>query len=188
MILSGRRAARSRRLWWLGLALTVLIPLLGVPARVEAGANHDARAATIAQALRFVAWMPGTAPGADLRVVVVGNPALAASLREACAGMQPGGRTVTVVEVVALRHLDAARPAVVVLGAMADPDLTAVVESLSRRGVVTMGDGDCPENRQLLLNLRAVGPRYRVQANQQTAARAGVNLSARLLSLAHLVE
>lgn len=179
----GSHAARG-----LGLLLSAL--LLGAVAapRAEAGQDHGARAAVIVQALRFVAWEPAAAPGGNLRVAVLGNTALGAALREACATMQPGGRRVTVVDVATTRDLLASRPEVVVLGALPDVTGEALIANLSRSGIVTMGDGDCPENRQIMLNLRPEGSRYRVQANPTTAAIAGVNLSARLLSLAQIVN
>lgn len=182
------RAAALRRWTRCAALVAALLPLASGASRADSQPAPEARAAVLAQALRFVAWPASVAPGTALRVAVVGNPALGAALRIASAGVQPGGRTVTVVDVATLRHLDAAKPAVVVLGAMPAAESAVLVESLSRRGVVTIGDGECPENRQLLLNLRATGSRYRVQANQHTAALAGVNLSARLLSLAQIVD
>lgn len=166
----------------------VLSALLAGTARAETSADHEMRAAVIAQALRFVAWAPDAAPGNTLRVVVVGDEALSAALRQTAKTVQPGGRLVTVVDVAAARQVAAAKPAVVVLGAMPAGEATALVAALSRRGVVTMGGGECPDNRDVMLNLRPTGPRYRVQANPSTAALAGVNLSARLLSLAQIVN
>lgn len=171
----------------LGLLLATLL-IAGTSKAEAQQPDHDARAAVIAQALRFVAWAPDAAPGRDLRVAVLGNTALGVALRDACANVQPGNRTVTVVDVASPRQLEAAKADVVVLGSMPAARASELVAALSRRGVVTMGDGHCPENRQVMLNLRASGSRYRVQANQQTAALAGVNLSARLLSLAHIVN
>ena len=169
------------------LALLLTMSLAGT-SHAETRGDHDQRAAVITQALRFVGWAPETAPGTTLRVVVVGDKALSAALRQTARSVQPGGRTVTVVDVAAPRQVAAARPAVVVLGAMPDREAAALVAALSRRGVVTMGGGDCPDNREVMLNLRHAGPRYRVQANPNTAALAGINLSARLLSLAHIVN
>lgn len=166
----------------------MLSPLLAGSARAEPQADHDVRAAVIAQALRFVGWAPDAAPGHTLRVVVVADKALSAALRQTARSVQPGGRLVTVVDVAAARQVAAARPAVVVLGAMPAGEATALVAALSRRGIVTMGGGACPDNREVMINLRPTGPRYRVQANPSTAALAGVNLSARLLSLAQIVN
>jgi hypothetical protein len=167
---------------------SLLSTSLAGTAQAATPADHEIRAAVITQALRFVAWAPESAPGDTLRVVVVGDRALSTALRQTARNVQPGGRAVIVVDVAAARQVAAAKPAVVVLGAMPEHEATALVAALSRRGVVTMGGGDCPDNRAVMLNLRPTGARYRVQANTDTAALAGINLSARLLSLAHIVN
>lgn len=187
MTASAGRVRLRRATTRLPLVLAALALLAGA-ARAEASVDHEVRAAVIAQALRFVGWAPEAAPGDTLRVVVVGDKALSAALRQTARTVQPGGRTVTVVDVAAARQVAAARPAVVVLGAMPEREAASLVAALSRRGVVTMGGGDCPDNREVMLNLRPTGPRYRVQANPSTAALAGINLSSRLLSLAHIVN
>lgn len=168
--------------------VAMLMPGLAGTSSAETPAGLEMRATMIAQALRFVAWTPETAPGNTLRVVVVGDHALSVALRQTSRTVQPGGRTVLVVDVAAARQVAPAKPAVVVLGAMPAGEATALVAALSRRGVVTMGGGGCPDNRDVMLNLRASGPRYRMQANPNTAAMAGINLSARLLGLAQIVD
>ena len=161
-------------------AIVGLGVLIGV-APVEARASDEARATTIARMLRFVEWTD--APGDALTVAVVGNTALGAALREAFAGMQPGGRTVTVVDVASPRALTDLNVAVVVLGAESAP----LARRLADQGVLTVGDGDCPD-QGLMLNLRPDDTRYRFSANPTAAARAGVSLSSRLLRLAHIVN
>ncbi|BCS35701.1 hypothetical protein TBR22_A49350 [Luteitalea sp. TBR-22] len=175
-------AARlTRRL--VALALVVAGTAVGA-LRVEARAGDDeARATTIARMLRFVEWNT-KAPGTGLRVAVVGNAELSAALREACAAIQPGGHTVTVVDVPSVAALADVKASVVVLG----EDSAVLARRLSEQGVVTVGDGDCPENRALALNIRSEGDRYRLQANPTAAARAGVVLSSRLLRLAQIVN
>ena len=57
---------------------------------------------------------------------------------------------------------------------------------LARQGVVTVGNGECPDEPGLMLNLIEYGGRYRFSANPAAAARAGVVLSSRLLRLADI--
>ena len=76
-----------------------------------------------------------------------------------------------------------ANAAVVVLGASS----ATLAPRLSDQGVLTVGDGDCPDNG-LVLNLRHDGQRYSFSANPAVAAKAGVSLSSRLLRLAHIVN
>ncbi|MGV3517769.1 MAG: YfiR family protein [Luteitalea sp.] len=163
-------------------ALVLGLACLVCAAPVEARSDDAARAATIARMLRFVEW-DVDAPGGALTVAVVGNPALGAALREACAAMQPGGRTVSVVDVPSSRGHAIANAAVVVLGAGS----ATLASRLSNQGVLTVGDGDCPDNG-LVLNLRHDGQRYSFSANPAVAAKAGVSLSSRLLRLAHIVN
>lgn len=171
---------------WTRCLITLALIALGVVAgsgRAEAHGDDEVRATTIARMLRFVEWNT-KAPGADIRVAVVGNEDLSAALREACAALQPGGRTVTVVDVPTVQALADVKASVVVLG----QDSAALARRLSEQGVVTVGDGGCPENTALALNIRSEGDRYRLQANPTAAARAGVVLSSRLLRLAQIVN
>ncbi len=152
-------------------------------ARVTRASTTNARATTIARILRFVEWTGDTQRG-DLKVAVVGNPSLAAALRYACAAVRPGGRTVTVVDVDSPRALADANASVLVVGSEAAP----LARRLSAQGVLTVGDGDSPDDPGLMLNLLADGDRYRFSANPAAAARAGVSLSSRLLRLAQIVN
>lgn len=173
---------RTRR--FAALTLMAVAVLVGTGRPVEArGGDDEARATTIARMLRFVEWNSKTT-GGGLRVAVVGDADLGAALREACAAIQPGGHTVTVVDVPTVQALAEVKAAVVVLG----EDSTAVARRLAEQGVVTVGDGGCPGNTALALNIRSEGDRYRLQANPTAAARAGVVLSSRLLRLAQIVN
>ncbi|HTV00590.1 MAG TPA: YfiR family protein [Luteitalea sp.] len=149
-------------------------------------ADHAVRADTIVQMLRFVEWS-GSGPARALRVAVVGNDTLATALRDACASLQPGGRSAHIFVVATPRAAVEARADVVVLGAMPTVEARLIATELGGRGILTVGDGDCPDTPHLALNLLAEGPRYRVAANPAAAARAGVGLSSRLLRLAHIV-
>jgi hypothetical protein len=165
----------------IAVAAIVGVGLLISAAPVAARSADEARAATIARMLRFVEWT-GT-PGDELTVAVMSNPALGAALREALAGTRPGGRMVVVVDVTSPRALVHLQVAVAVLGA----ESALLARQLAAQGVLTVGDGDCPD-QGLMLNLRPDGTRYRFTANPTVAARAGVGLSSRLLRLAHIVN
>lgn len=145
-----------------------------------AAAPHDVRAVTIVQMLRFVEWPP--ASGSGLTIAVVDNEQLGAALRQAYARIQPARRDVTVVDVPSASALSNVHASVVVLGAHSAP----VARQLSRQGVVTVGNGECPDEPSLMLNLFEYGGRYRFSANPAAAARAGITLSSRLLRLAEI--
>ncbi len=156
--------------------------MAGSPAVAVAEVPESARVTTIVGMLRFVEW-PALAAGTGITIAVVDNTALGAALRAAYA-QQPGVRTITVVDVPsasALAHVDAS---VVVLGA----GTAAIARQLADQGVVTVGDGNCPDQPGLVLNLVADGPRFRFTVNPAEAARAGVNISARLLRHAQIVN
>lgn len=174
----------SRRVRWTRRALilaaiTLTVLTTSIPAEAR---TATARANTIVRMLRFVEWEAATR-GEALTVAVVDNVALAAALREACAETQPGGRTVTVVDVASPRALAALNAAVVVLG----PQSAGAARLLSDQGVLTVGAGDCPDDAGLMLNLIADGDQYRFSANPSVAARGRVHLSSRLLRLARIV-
>jgi hypothetical protein len=167
-----------------GLVSAGLAPRAGAASRAE---DQTLRADTIVQMLRFVEWTD-QAHGRELTVAVVGNLDLADALRDACASLQPGGRPVLVVDVASPRAAADTRADVVVLGAMPQTDARVVAAQLASRGMLTVGDGDFPDTAHLALNLFADGARYRFQANPAAAARAGANLSSRLLRLAQIVN
>ena len=172
--------ARARRAFpTLVLAVATCVGVLGGSSAVEARTDPTARAATIVGMLRFVEWR---APAArrGLTVAVLDDTALAQALRHAAAGVKPGGRPLTIVDVATTQDLRALEATVVVLGAGHAADAPA----LARRGVLTVGNGNCPDDRRLALNLVADGTRLRFTANVGAAARAGVSLSSRLLRLA----
>lgn len=188
MTRSRRTGVATWRRGLIGGILAAVALLAGAAPADAAGADHHARATTIAQALRFVVWQTQAAPGRDLRVAVVGDAALGAALREACATVQPGGRTVTVIDVDSTSRLARSRAAVVVVGALPAAEVELLARRLSARGIVTIGDETCPDSTHLMLRLFADGDRYRVQANPAAAARTGVGLSSRLLRVAQVVN
>ena len=185
------RQVSIRRMWSIvrtALAIALLGGLAGT-GRADAAtriADHAVRADTIVTMLRFVEWN-GSGPSRALRVAVVGNESLATALRDAFASLQPGGRAAQIFVVATPRAAVEARADVVVLGAMPAAEARPIATRLADRGILTVGDGDCPDMTHLALNLLAEGPRYRVAANPAAAARAGVGLSSRLLRLAQIV-
>lgn len=159
------------------------VGVLGGANGADARTSVEMRATTIARMLRFVEWsVPAAAQ--DLTVAVVGNVSLGAALRQACASLQPGGRAITVIDVVSTRALADLNASVVVLGSVT-PDKA---RQLADQGILTVGDGESPDHAGLVLNLVADGGRYRFSANPVAAAKAGVNLSSRLLRLAQIVN
>lgn len=179
------QGVRTRR-WTttIPLAFTVCVGLLGSSIPASAASEDVERATTIVRMLRFVA-LPTVDPGRGLTIAVVGNATLAAALRDASTAHQPGGRTVNVVHVASPRALADVDASVVVLG----PGAAALARQLLEQGILTVGDGQCPDpDGGLVLNLMADGERYRFSANPSAAARAGVVLSSRLLRLAHIAN
>ena len=169
----------TRRALILG-AIALAVLSISFPAHAR---THAVRATTIAQMLRFVEWNAGSR-GESLTVAVVGNTTLGAALRKVFVLLQPGGRIVTVVDVPSAQAMRGLHPSVVVLGA----DSATLAAPLSERGVLTVGDNDCPDDDALMLKLVADGDGYRFSANPVVAARAGVNISSRLLRLAQIVN
>jgi hypothetical protein len=171
---------------WMRRALilgAIALAVLSISFPADAS-THAVRATTIARMLRFVEWTAAASPGGGLTVAVVDNTTLGAALRRAFLLLQPGGRVVTVLDVTSAQALHGRQPSVVVLGA----DSAMLAAPLSERGVLTVGDNDCPHADALMLKLVADGDRYRFSANPVVAARAGVNLSSRLLRLAEIVD
>ena len=156
--------------------------LVGSPATVGAETPDNARVTTIVGMLRFVEW-PALTAGTRITVAVLDNEPLATALRAAYA-QQAGSRLITVLDVPSASALANVDASVVILGA----GTAALARQLADQGVVTVGDGNCPDGPGLVLNLVADGSRFRFTANPAEAARAGVNISARLLRHAQIVN
>lgn len=189
---------------WHVIAVALAFGLcLGVPAPVRAAEPSDAaalKAAFLLNFVRYTEWPPDALPAdasAPVEVVVLGSRPVAAALRSIAAQAQAQG-----LRAVRVRHLEPAALARVMARAdradphaifvAADVDGEAAVRELLARvreqPVLTVGDGEGFAANGGMLGLVEDGRRIAFDANPAAIRNGGLNVSARVLKLARVLE
>lgn len=163
----------------------------GAPVSAEAPTVADSRqvkALFVVSFLNFTEWPASRLGpnGAPLVIAVLGDHVFAGLVGEAAAGRSVAGRRVSVRSVAEPDEVGDAH-LVFVAGSLAGR-LPAVLRSLERKGVLTVGDTDGFARDGVAINLYIFDSKVRIEVNTTVAARAGVHLSANLLRLARVVE
>lgn len=178
--------------WRAWCALLLLAAAGGAPA--QAREDAPVKAAYVLNFLRFTAW-PGPPSGADEFVlVVVGTREFTDTLREiASEAERLGQKPVRVRRVdgdaapaALARALDGAHAVFVQGDALADA--RAVLALGERRPLLTIGDAPGFAAGGGMLGLVPRGQRIVFDANPGAIQRSGLQVSAKVLKLAHLVE
>lgn len=185
--LSHRRRTRRRLCAW---AAAALLPAFSRPARAQAeesAAERQVKAAFVYKFAGYVDWPAEVLGGAGVpfTIGVVGAEALATEL-----ALVVTGRSVDA-HPVAVRRLRGGEPladvAMLFVGRVETPRLKALLAGVTRPLlVVTESEGAMPAGS--MINLLLVDRRVRFEVALDTADRAGVRLSSRLLAVAHKVH
>lgn len=174
-----RQPARPRRL----VALVALAGALGL--RPAAGSEpydpNDVEAAMLVNVVKFVTW-PDAPRGRAITICAVAAPRLAAALARAAAR----GAPVAVVEVRSPAR--AAGCDVAVLGAPLEEELEESVEQLAGAAVLTVSNHLGAARRGVHVNFVVEGDHVRLEVNLAAARRSGLEISAKLLRVARVVE
>ena len=174
-------------------ALFALSFVLGAPAAQEATPTQ-VKAAYLINFLRYTQWPDASAqPGEERRILVLGSRDFSNTLRGLLA--QPGNQPTRVVVVrlapgvprtVLRQELGLAH--VVFVETEAWPDTTAVLAELSGRPVLTVGDAPRFARQGGMLGLVQQGSRIVFDANPVAIRGSGLQVSAKVLKLARIVE
>jgi hypothetical protein len=174
------------------LAALVAVGILA--ARVDAltqGAAQpselEVKAAFVLNFLKFVEWPADRfqTPTAPIVVAVLGNDPLAITLRQTLGGHSLGARAIAVKP--AQRATDAVAAHAAFICQSQRPELPAILRTLDRRGVLTIGDSPGYGESGVVLNLVMQGQRVHFEANTAAAARSRVRVSSQLLRIARIV-
>lgn len=168
----------------LALWLAAALAFAGAPSAADLN-GRQLTAATIVSMLRLVSW-PSSAAG-PLTLTVVGDPALAETLRDVSLGQRVDGRAIAVGQADSVLQVRDPWPSVVVLAASQRATASTAARVFERQGVLTIGEGDGMGQAGLVLGVYVAGDRIRFDANTGAAARAGLTLSSHLLRLARIV-
>jgi hypothetical protein len=194
--LAGTRSGLFRRgaLSWLALRLTGLLVVVAacappVDAQVPATASErSVKAAFVYKFLGYVDW-PSDAfavPDAPLVIGVVAADDLAGDLAEVVRNRSVGTHAI---EVRTLRPADPlAGIDVLFVGAAARARLAALARAAAARGILVISESDDALAQGSMINFIVVDGRVRFEVALDSAERAGLKLSSRLLAVAHFVR
>lgn len=171
-------------------ALLLLAPAL-VRAQPETApatpTEYEVKAAFLYNFARFVEWPPEGRhdPGAPFVIAIVGRDPFGSVLDETVAGKTVGGRPI---EVHRVPRVDEARDAQIVFVSPSErANMAAILKSLERPGVLTVGDTDGFALHGGAINFTVQARRVRFEINPAAAEQAGLKVSSQLLKLATLV-
>lgn len=169
------------------LAIAAAAILLGWPAGAEAQAIHEesrVKAAFLVRFGQFIDWPPGSFKASDGAFVigVIGSAPVLEGLRELAANRAMPGRAVSVHEVSSgsdLPHMH-----VLFVGASERERMAQHVASVAGRPVLVVGESDQAIGQGAAINFLLIERRVRFEIALDTAQKAGLVVSSRLLSVA----
>ncbi len=160
----------------------------GQPAAAENILEYQVKAAMLYKFLSYIDWPPDSFAGSEdpFRIAVVGASSVGRQLRELTENRTVGDRPIEVQSASTTRQIG--DPHIVFVGRHAQKNLQRIVHLAEQRSflVVTEKDEGLPQGSTI--NLRAVDGRMGFDVSLVNAQRAGVKLSARLLSVASTVD
>jgi len=176
------------RAWLSGVlgALAVAAGLHAAPAQEsvkESASEYDVKAAFLYNFTKFMEW-PATAFHDDrgaMRLCVLGDDPFGSSLREIAEG-EVAGRPLTVWRVSSMR--DPAGCQILFVSRSEKGRLTQILRSVRDAPVLTVGDTQGFLEQGGIVNFVREGSKVRFEISQESAERAGIKISSRLLRLA----
>lgn len=161
------------------LALLFAVPaLLGA----QTASEYDVKAAFLYNFAKFVDWPPEAFPDPNsLKVCVLGDDPFGKSLRSV-AGEQVGSHKLTVMQADSL-----SKPAgcqILFISHSERDKLQQILSTVRDSPVLTVGDTDGFATRGVIINFVLEGSKVRFEINTESADRAGIKISSKLLQLA----
>ena len=182
---------RSRRAWlpaW-ALACVFMAAIAALDAAAQSDATPDvneAKANMLWNIAKFVEWpaLPEN-KSQPLVVTILGEDDLAADLAGLLSSRTVNGRPVFVR--FARRPQDALGSQILYLAASESGQIVNVLSAVDKSAVLTVSDAPGFAEHGGMVGFATDGTRVRFEVNRNQAERSGLKLSAKLLSLAHLV-
>jgi hypothetical protein len=188
---------RGRTSFWRALCLTLLLVMMGRPLESPAQQQDvidrepEIKAAYLYNFGRYVEWPP-TAPPAgdsgppDFAIGVVGDTPVIAPLRTIAASKKVGGRAIVVRQFRAERDFRPCQELFVPAGQ--DPELVAAILKKAREtATLIVGDGEGFALKQGQIGFYTDENNMKFEINAAAAAKAGLKISSKLLSLGRIV-
>jgi hypothetical protein len=161
------------------LALLLAVPAL---AGAQTAAEYDVKAAFLYNFAKFVDWPPAAFPDPNnLKICVLGDDPFGKSLRSV-AGEQVGNHKLTVMQTDSL-----SRPAgcqILFISRSERDKLPQILAAIKDAPVLTVGDTNGFADHGVIINFVLEGSKVRFEINTESADRAGIKISSKLLQLA----
>jgi YfiR/HmsC-like len=180
-LLSARASAVAALL--LGTSLAHAQP---EPTPAPSPTEFEVKAAFLYNFARFVEWPAETGhDAAPFVIAILGHDPFGAVLDDTVAGKTVGGRPI---EVRRIARADEARDAQIVFVSPSErPNMAAILKTLGRPGILTVGDTDGFASQGGAINFTLQARRVRFEINPAAAEQARLKMSSQLLKLATLV-
>jgi hypothetical protein len=168
----------------LRLALPLFLLLLAVPALLgaQSAAEYDVKAAFLYNFAKFVDWPPEAFPDPNsLKVCVLGDDPFGGSL-QTVSGEQVGSRKLTV-----MRADSLAKPAgcqILFISRSEREHVSQILAAVKGSPVLTVGDTKGFADDGVIINFVLEGSKVRFEINTDSADRAKLKISSKLLQLA----
>ncbi len=172
----------------LTLTLTVFVVALEpLPAAGQTGAESEIKAAFLSNFVRFIEWPPETlGASGPMTVCVRGSQAVTDSLKKAVKGRGVEGHEVVVIAASADDLLRACQ--VLYVAGSDEKSAKRALQAVDGAAVFTIGDFDRFATLGGVANFFLDDDRVRFAVNQAAARRQHLRLSAKMLTLAKLVN
>ena len=183
-ILASRPILTLRQHWRVALVLSVSI-LIAAPALSESDYSESAiKAVFLFRFASYVEW-PDSPPGdSPFTIVVMGSSGVASELQHLLPGRSVGGRSVQVRVAKSSTDIDAAQ--ILFLGA--GSKIRPIVAKIGERHVLVVTESDRGLEDGSAVNFLTVDRHVRFEVSLTAAQRAGLKISADLLSVATRVQ
>lgn len=171
------------------LSLWVLLgAALQLSAQTPAFDEYQVKAAFLYNFAKFVEWPPGTfANSTDpIGICIVGQNPFGPALEYMVQGKKVGDRAFAVRRLADTQQSGQCQ--ILFIGAAEWKRTRALLDAVKSPGVLTVGETDNFTDLGGIITFRLDGPRVRIQVDLQTAERAKLRISSKLLSLAEIVK
>ncbi|MEO8662099.1 MAG: YfiR family protein [Bryobacteraceae bacterium] len=181
------RVAMNTDRRWARLSRCALL-LLAIPAIAQITDEYYVKAAFLYNFARFVEWPPGTfhKPEDRFAICVLGEDPFGRALEDTIAGKTLEGRLFRVARIRDAAH--AAGCQILFIGSSEQKQLAEIVSALPATGILTVGEMRGFATSGGIINFVLNDGRVRFQINRRPAAKANLQISSRLLSLAEIVD
>ena len=178
---------RPRRLSRSGAAALCLLALASpaISARAEtAQSEYAVKAAFLYKLAAFVEWPPSAADGTEpsLKLCVLGTNPFGDTLEQMTAGQRIGGLPIAVRRVDTVER--AAGCQVVYIASANAPSVSRTLQAVRGKPVLTVTDASLEDSARGIVHFVLKDSRVRFEIDPEAAARNGVVLSSKLISLA----